>query len=207
MANKRVRAEREREMKLKAYAERLKKTGKYHKIVLILIPFLLLCYFFNWAYVYNTRVGVGTEVKVSGWSFIIAALTRTYSSGDAVYGDLAIPFFYYAKNWCEKLGVLTLISLCVAVCTAVAELLVVFKKKYKLTFVSCALQVAQVVLLFICNKIAIDMNDSDIIPIFCSGVAECSVKSAIYVSIIVALVGAACSILSLAKTIIAGKVE
>ena len=205
MANKKLRAERESKLKSEIYLDSLKKTGKYHRIALALIPALFLCYFFNWVYLYNTRIGMGTQAKVSGWSFIIAAITRTYTSTDAVYGDIAVPFFSYAKNYCEQLGTFTFISLIIAVLTAVCEGIIVFGKKYKLSYVSCALQLLQVVCLFICSNIAKSMNGSAIISDFCSANPECSVKSAIFVSILVSLTGAFCSVVSLIKTIIAGK--
>lgn len=205
MANKKLSAERENKLRYEIYLDSLKKTGKYHRIALALIPVLFLCYFFNWVYLYNTRIGTGTLSKVSGWSFIIAAITRNYTSSAAVYGDLAFPFFSYAKTYCEQLGTFTLISFIIAILTAITEGIIVFGKKYKLSYVSCAFQLLQVVCLFICSNLAKSMNNSAIISDFCSGNSECLVKSAIFVSILISLTWAFCSGVSLIKTIIAGK--
>ena len=70
---------------------------------------LLLCYFFGWSYVFNT--GYGVEVGVNGWNYIIACFSWQFKSTAAVYGDMAVPFNYYAKYYVRVLSVMTTVSL------------------------------------------------------------------------------------------------
>ena len=70
---------------------------------------LLLCYFFGFSYVWNT--GYGAEVTVNGWNYIIACLSWKFKATGAAYGDIAIPFNYYAKYYVRVLAVATTVSL------------------------------------------------------------------------------------------------
>ena len=79
---------------------------------LILSAVLLLCYFFGFSYVWNTSYG--SEASVNGWNYIVSCLTWIFTgfkwkfkSTGALYGDIAVPFNYYAKYYVRVLSVAT----------------------------------------------------------------------------------------------------
>ena len=95
----------------KQYKISIDKLMPYYNGAIILSLTLILCYFLNWVYVYNTDYGI--EVKASGFSFIIATLSGKFYSTDKIYGDLAIPFYYNYEISNDNFYFNFLIILCV----------------------------------------------------------------------------------------------
>ena len=106
MANKKEKEKRARENVALQYKKSAGKLLPFYGWAIAVSLVVVICYFLNWVYVYNSDYGV--EVKASGFSFISAASADNYSSADKIYGDLAMPFYYYAKASCETLGAVTL---------------------------------------------------------------------------------------------------
>lgn len=202
MANKRVKEEREKIERERKFRVSYKKTMfPFFLIVLGLCVLLMICFFFEWVYVYNRSYG--TEVKVSGWSFIAAALSGKYSSADKVYGDLAAPFYYYAKAYCKPLGVLSLLSMIFIVAVIVVQILSYAFKNFYLSCAAAVSALVPLVLLSVSLGIALAMKNSNILPIYCSGNPECSIRSSIFFPLAVAL---AVFVLSVWQCVLAKKV-
>lgn len=151
------------------------KTRYYHIICIALCALALLLFFVNFAEVYNTDAGV--EVKVSGWSFFLAGITGNYSSSDSVYGDLAVPFYYYAKLWCKGIGVLAVIAVFLTLVLIVLEVIIVVTKKHSLTYAAVFFGFIDTVLLLAIFIVALYMKEAKILSVYCSGNPACSIRS------------------------------
>ena len=75
--------------------------------IIILLGLMFIFFFFGWCYVYNTSYGV--EVNCSGWNFICMSFSWNFKSTNTVFGDIAVPFYYYAKYYVIVLEVMTTI--------------------------------------------------------------------------------------------------
>lgn len=199
MANKREREKRVQEDLLLKYKKSINKLFPLYLVAAAIGGVTLLCYFFSWAYIYNSTPGVGVEVGASGFSYMIAALTGKYSSSSGVYGDIAVPFYYYAGNYCKTLGALTLISM---ICLIVAVALVVVAfivKKHEVSLASAVLFLANSVLLLCCFIEALSMKNSRILPIYCNGNPKCSIQSLAIIPFIVSLLSLAANVYATVK--------
>lgn len=191
MANKREKEKRAIQNKQNAFEKQCKQLNVFYIVAICISAVMLLCYFFNWVYIYNTSAGVGIEVRVSGWSFSVAALSGKFTSSNKVYGDLAVPFNYYARLYCEKLATVTLISLITAILSLGANIFLLIKPKHIFSAVPAVLSLASTILLFVCFGIALSMKNSDILPVYCSGNPACFIRSLAIIPAIVALLSTA----------------
>ena len=170
MANKRERERREKENILVQKNKAKEKILSFYLVSAGIGLVAILFYFFNWVYIFNTTQGVGVEVGCNGFNFLIATLTGKFSSTSKVYGDLAVPFYYYAAKYCKTLGVVTLISIVCLILSIGFSVAAYFTKKQELS-------IGSVVLLIVCFTVALSMKDSDILPVYCSGNPRCSIES------------------------------
>ena len=156
-------------------------------IGIVLIALLMLVKF---AYVFNTgvdknNVPIGTEVQITGFNGVFAAISGNFQSPD--YGDTAVPFYLYAKTATASLCTAAMIAFFVLIFLLVFQILsLVFKKPIYL-YVSTLLSLALAVILFVCFFTAIGMKNSDILPKYCSSNPNCSIKSLAILPAIVAL--------------------
>ncbi len=208
-ANKQVstpESEAARQQKAQAAAQAAQvreQTRKYNTTLIKLKPFaaiavailvaVLLLFFVNWAYVYNTDIP-GTEVSFSGWSAAVSGITRDFMSTSSIYGDLAVPFYYYAQSYCTRLSTLTLIALLVIVVTLVLQIVAFVKKNYNMNLIAAVTGLVCAVLLFICNQTALSMKNGDILTIYCQGNPACSIRSMAFVPAIFMLVAVAVNV-------------
>ena len=199
MANKNKRSQiqqaNQRRANQQRYEVESKKLTLFTLIALGVSVVLLLLLFVNFAGVYNPQAKNGIEVKVSGWSFAIAALTGNYSSDlEAVYGNLAVPFYYYAREFSETVAVFALLTVVVILFNVAVQVITVVKKMYILNCVSAILNVVIAALLIVCFAEALAMKYSDIIPDYCNGNPLCSIGSYAIVPAIFAIGSAAVSV-------------
>lgn len=190
MANKRVKEKRTADNKLAAYEKERSVFLPFYIISAAIAAVAILFFFLNWVYVGNTDYGI--EVKVSGFSFVAAALSDNYTSTDTkIFGDIAVPFYYYEKATCEALGTLTLITL-IAVIGAIALLIVTrITKKQWFGFIALPLSLLSCVLLFVVFKTAVGMKNGSILPIYCSGNPACYIGSLAIIAAITLLASTA----------------
>lgn len=183
--------QQEAQRRQNAFKKACDKTRFYHfaGIVVCLITFLL--FYVTFVEVYNTSYGV--EVKVNGWGFFTAGLTGGYSLPDKVYGDLAMPFYYYAKTYCESIGTMMAIVFFINIALIVLDFVVIFTRKHFLSFCSFVLGVVSAVLLLIVFITALSMKNSDILPVYCSGNPACSIKSRAIIPCLGMIVYAVCT--------------
>lgn len=177
MANKRERERREKENILVQKNKAKEKILPFYLVSAGIGLVAIRFYFFNWVYIFNTTRGVGVEVGCNGFNFLIATLTGKFSSTSKVYGDLAVPFYYYAAKYCKTLGVVTLISIVCLILSIGFSVAAYFTKKQELSIGSVVTSLGAVVLLIVCFTVALSMKDSDILPVYCSGNPRCSIES------------------------------
>ena len=179
MANKKRRNEiqqaHQRKIQGQKYDAAVKKIRIFPIIAIGISVLVLALLFVTFANIYNSAVGV--EVKVSGWSFAIAGLTGKFTSPDAVYGDLAHPFYTFAAKWCESIATLTLVAAILVLVMIIVAVVSIIRQNYALNLISAVLSLAVFVLLIVCYVKGVDMVHSDIIPIYCSGNPLCSIQS------------------------------
>lgn len=164
---------RERE---KARALALRRLAPLSRIALALAAAALLCYFLSWAHIYNTDIA-GSEVSVNGWACVASFVTGHYDSPGGIYGDMAVPFYYYAAAYCERLALYTLLSLIAVVAALAVQAVATVQKRYPLHLAAAVLGAVSAALLALCFATALSMSGSDILPIYCGGNPACSIRS------------------------------
>ena len=202
--NRRLEEIKKRESK-KKYDEAVRGLSVYPLLTALISVIVLITFSMEWASVYNVDLG-GNEVEFSGFNLILAVFTDGYSKMDSSLGDIAVPFYYYAKQYCEELGVTTVIALAFAVITVIFAVIVAIKRAHKLNVAVAGCSVITAILLIICYAIALSMSGSDILPKYCSGNPACSISSAIIIPAIIALVSAVPSVIGAVKYRLAQKI-
>lgn len=187
MANKRTKAQ----MIVKKKQEKVKKLDFLKVIAICLTAIVMALFFVDWAQIYNTTIQ-GKEVSFTGFNALLASINGTYRSPDAMYGDLAIPFFYYARDGVKTLCALTTANMIILVVLLIAQIIAVLKGKQILNLICAVLSLALTVMLFVAYGAAIKLNASQILPIYCSGNPACSIKSYIIVPAIISILIIAC---------------
>lgn len=153
--------------------------------VFLLSILLLALFFCDLSYIHNTDVG--REVSVSVWSYALATVSGSFSSPAAVFGDIAVPFYYYAETGTVLTGILSLVLVIAALALAVLSAVVFLRRKYDL--LPLLLFAAGVTVLLLVGSLisSLALNSSQILPIYCSGNPACSIRSDAYFPLIAAL--------------------
>lgn len=149
---------------------------------------LLLCYFFGWSYVFNT--GYGVEVGVNGWNYIIACFSWSFKGTGALYGDIAVPFNYYAKYYVRVLAVATTVSLAILIAFIVATSFNIKKYRVKLEKACMILLYVLAGVFLVCLVTALAMNGSKILPKYCNSNPKCSIATLIFFPFFITLITA-----------------
>ena len=146
--------------------------------VFLLSILLLALFFCDLSYIHNTDVG--REVNVSFWSYALATASGNFSSPAAVFGDIAVPFYYYAETGTVLTGILSLVLVIAALALAVLSAVVFLKRKYDL--LPLLLFAAGVTVLLLVGSLisSLALNGSQILPVYCSGNPACSIRSDAY---------------------------
>lgn len=145
---------------------------------------LILCMFFMVCFVNNTEYGI--EVSANGFNLAFATISGKFKSLDDIFGNVAIPFYYYAKVETIICGILSLITLFSLVAFVVLSYLNIKKPTEKMAKINMIGSFVIAGLFLTTFVVALVMNASDILPIYCSGNKKCSIGS---LSIIPAAVG------------------
>ena len=153
--------------------------------VFLLSILLLALFFCDLSYIHNTDVG--REVSVSVWSYALATVSGSFSSPAAVFGDIAVPFYYYAETGTVLTGILSLVLVIAALALAVLSAVVFLRRKYDL--LPLLLFAAGVTVLMLVGSLisSLALNSSQILPVYCSGNPACSIRSDAYFPLIAAL--------------------
>ena len=176
--------------------------------VFLLSLLLLALFFCDLSYIHNTDVG--REVSVSVWSYALATVSGSFSSPAAVFGDIAVPFYYYAETGTVLTGILSLVLVIAALALAVLSAVVFLRRKYDL--LPLLLFAAGVTVLLLVGSLisSLALNGSQILPVYCSGNPACSIRSDAYFPLIAALAVLSVAIVAavkyhLAHDILSGK--
>ena len=153
--------------------------------VFLLSILLLALFFCDLSYIHNTDVG--REVSVSVWSYALATVSGSFSSPAAVFGDIAVPFYYYAETGTVLTGILSLVLVIAALALAVLSAVVFLKRKYDL--LPLLLFSAGVTVLLLVGSLisSLALNGSQILPVYCSGNPACSIRSDAYFPLLAAI--------------------
>lgn len=171
---------------------------KPFNIILIIITIvILLSNVFSWATIYNTDYGY--EVSISGFNVFYCALTKNFTGTGSLTGDMAVPFFYYAETYCKTLASLTTITFFLTILSIVVAIIVTGTKRIQVHFISAIVNIILVVLYICCFVNGLAMNDSKILPIYCSNNPACSIQSFAIIPAIISLGAVAVSIFVLIK--------
>ena len=152
---------------------------------------LLLCYFFGFSYVWNTDYG--SEASVNGWNYVIAFFSGNYKGTgavSAVLGNIGVPFNLYAKTYVRVLAVSVTISMGILLLYVVASCLNIKKYHAKLELVCMILLYVLAVSYLECIIVALTMNGSKILPIYCSRNPKCSIATLAFFPFFITLIAA-----------------
>ena len=165
--------------------------------VFLLSILLLTLFFCDLSYIHNTDVG--REVSVSVWSYALATVSGSFSSPAAVFGDIAVPFYYYAETGTVLTGILSLVLVIAALALAVLSAVVFLRRKYDL--LPLLLFAAGVTVLLLVGSLisSLALNGSQILPVYCSGNPACSIRSDAYFPLIAAFAALTVAIVAAVK--------
>ena len=167
----------------KQYQKPVKELTREDKINLcrgmipILLGLMLVFFFFGWCYVYNKDYGV--EVNCSGWNFICMSFCWNFKSTEKVFGDIAIPFYYYAQYHVIILEILTTVIFYLTIVLIALAAFNLKKANHKITSVFMVVSIIYSAFLLAAFITALAMNGSKILPKYCGGNPKCSVDSLI----------------------------
>ena len=204
MANKKnreINLKNDRERKFRASCAKLR---NYPIICLALSVLTLLLFLVTFAEVYNTDFGA--EVKISGYNTFFAAITGQYASENTLFGDMWLPFNYYAESYAHTLGAFTLIAVILTIANLAVQIVTVATKKSAINVAAFALGIVQFGVLIACFIVALSMKDAKILSDYCSGNPKCSIRSYAIIPALTALIGAVVSGIATVKYFIARKI-
>ncbi len=176
----------------KQYQKPIKELSKEDKINLcrgmipILLGLMLIFFFFGWCYVYNKDYGV--EVGCNGWNFICMSFYWNFKSTEKVFGDMAVPFYYYAQYYVIVLEIITTVIFYLTLVLIALAAFNLKKPNRKITSVFMVISIIYSIFLLAAFITALTMNGSKILPKFCSSNPKCSVDSLIIFPFLLSIV-------------------
>jgi hypothetical protein len=153
------------------------KINLYRGLSIILLGLMFIFFFFGWCYVYNTKYGV--EVGCNGWNFICMSFCWNFKSANSAFGDMAVPFYCYAKYYVIVLEILTTIIFYLTLVLVALACINLKKPNRLVTNISMIVSIVYSVVILGAFVTALIMNASDILPFYCSGNPACSIQSMI----------------------------
>ncbi len=187
MANKKNNQEKMRIEKEKRFKALCKNLVWFPAAATCGLAVVLLLFFVNFAYVYNTDEGMGTEVAINGWACLAAVLTGNFSGTASVYGDMSVPFYYYAADWCTLLAAFTVVTFFLILINIILQIVTIVTKKHALNAAAIALDILIAVLLIVCFAVALSMKDAKILSTYCKNNPACSIRSLAIIPAILSL--------------------
>lgn len=155
-------------------------------IIPILLGLMLVFFFFGWCYVYNKDYGV--EVNCSGWNFICMSFCWNFKSTAMVFGDIAVPFYYYAQYHVIILEIMTTVVFYLTIVLIALAAFNLKKANRKITNVFMVVSIIYSAFLLAAFITALTMNGSKILPKYCGGNPKCSVDSLIIFPFLLSIV-------------------
>ncbi len=174
MANKRTTQMIIEKQKMKKFQLAIKNLKWFTLLGFILNIITLFTFFINWSSVYNTTIS-GNEVTVNGFQYFLACISGDFKNPS--YGDIAIPFYYYAKDITETLGIFTVISVFLLIISIISALFVFIRKKTILNVIPSVLSILTGAFTIVCFALALSMSGTKILSTYCGGNPACSIRS------------------------------
>ena len=153
------------------------KINLYRGMIAILLGLMLVFFFFGWCYIYNKDYGV--EVNCSGWNFICMSFSWNFKSPNQAFGDIAVPFFHYAKYYVIVLEIMTTVIFYLTLILIALASFNLKKANRLITTVFMVISFIYSATLLAAFITALTMNGSRILPEYCSSNPACSVDSLI----------------------------
>ena len=194
-AEQRVQAETERRI-----SRERNKLRVFSLISLAVVVLLLLFMFVDWAAIYNTDME-GNEAEISGFNCVAAGLSGDYTSTEASVGKfMAVPFNYYASTYLRTLSAFSVAVLFVVIAHLLIQIFaVITNKQGAFNILAILFAAAEFGLFIACYAVALSMNDSQILPKYCSGNPACSIQSQAILPALFALLSFASPILAMIR--------
>lgn len=176
----------------KQYQKPVKELTREDKINLcrgmipILLGLMLVFFFFGWCYIYNKDYGV--EAGCNGWNFICMSFCWNFKSTEMVFGDMAVPFYYYAQYHVIILEIMTTVIFYLTIVLIVLAAFNLKKANRKITSVFMVVSIIYSAFLLAAFITALTMNGSQILPKYCGGNPKCSVDSLIIFPFLLSIV-------------------
>lgn len=184
--------EKKKAKREKAFKERTNEMRKFQFIAFAVLIFILLLLLVPFGYVHNTSMNNGSggsEVTFNGYNLLFAALSNNYSSANKAYGDIAIPFNYYARSYIVSMGPIMIISFVLILLAIAVNVFAFIKNRQELSLISLILFSLIFVLLFVLFIMALSMKNSLILPKYCSNNPACSIRSTAIFPSLVSIIG------------------
>ena len=153
------------------------KINLYRGMIAILLGLMLVFFFFGWCYIYNKDYGV--EVNCSGWNFICMSFSWNFKSPNQAFGDIAVPFFHYAKYYVIVLEIMTTVIFYLTLILIALACFNLKKVSRLITTIFMVISFIYSITLLAAFITALTMNGSRILPEYCSSNPACSVDSLI----------------------------
>lgn len=153
------------------------KVNLYRGMILVLLGLMLIFFFFGWCYVYNKDYGV--EVGCNGWNFICMSFCWNFKSPNQIFGDMAVPFYHWAKEYVIVLEIMTTVIFYLTLILIALACFNLKKANRKITTAFMIVSIVYSVVLLAAFITALTMNGSRILPKYCSNNPKCSVDSLI----------------------------
>ena len=154
--------------------------------IAILLGLMLIFFFFGWCYVYNTDYGV--EVGCNGWNFICMSFVWDFENPNRVFGDMAVPFYCYAKYYVIVLEIMTTIVFYLTLVLIALAIINLKKVSRKVATIFMIVSIVYSVFLLAAFITALTMNGSKILPRYCGGNPACSIQSLIIFPFLLSIV-------------------
>ena len=198
MANKKYVEQRNQAAREKALLAKKRRLRFFPLITLVITVILLLLMLADWAAVYNTTIA-GNEVRISGFNCVSAGLSGNYSSeNQATFGDMAMPFNYYAGTFLRTLCALSVAVLFVVIVHLLIEVFAtITNKQGAFNIIAIIFTVAEAALFIACYAVAISMKNAEILSGYCQGNPACSIQSQAIIPAVFAILSLATPILTI----------
>ena len=185
---------------IRNFAAKTNELRKFQFINITLSIASLFLMFVSFGYIHNTNMNNGaggTEVSFNGFNLLFAAFSNGYKNPS--FGDLAIPFNYYAESWVKALGILIFFPFFAILINIGLNTYGLIKNKQSIALYSIILNAIIFGFFLAIFIISLSMKNSNILPIYCSNNKACSIKSLAILPSIAGLIALPIAILNYVK--------
>jgi len=155
-------------------------------LALVMALVVMLLFFLNWTYIYNTEYGVEDPI-ITGFNCLAAGVSGNYTGTNKAIGNMAHPYYSQAQSYALTLSHLTVAAFFILLASIAAFALAAVRNKGYFTKAGFLLSLAVTVLLFISYSVALSMKHGEILSTYCQGNPKCSIRSEIILPALLSL--------------------